>query len=88
MILAQSSLMSELGCGNCHSGLEPSKIVKKRAPDLSYSGIKYNEAFIYDYLKSPKKIRYHIGQSRMPNFGLSDNEALALTKYLMSRKKL
>ncbi len=80
--------MSELGCGNCHSGLEPSKIVKKRAPDLSYSGIKYNEAFIYDYLKSPKKIRYHIGQSRMPNFGLSDNEALALTKYLMSRKKL
>ena len=47
MILAQSSLMSELGCGNCHSGLEPSKIVKKRAPDLSYSGIKYNEAFSF-----------------------------------------
>ena len=60
----------------------------QRAPDLSYSGLKYNEAFVYDYLKSPKKIRNHIGKSRMPDFGLADNEALALTKYLMSQKTL
>ena len=88
MILAQGSLVGELGCGNCHSGIEPSKIIMQRAPDLSYTGLKYNEAFIYDYLKSPQKIRHHIGKSRMPNFGFADNEALALTKYLMSQKKL
>ena len=88
MILAQGSLVGELGCGNCHSGIEPSKIIMQRAPDLSYTGLKYNEAFIYDYLKSPQKIRYHIGKSRMPNFGFADNEALGLTKYLMSQKKL
>ena len=87
-LIAQSSLVDELGCGNCHSGLKPSNIIMQRAPDLSYSGLKYNEAFIYDYLKSPKKIRNHIGKSRMPDFGLADNEALALTKYLMSQKTL
>ena len=87
-LIAQSSLVDELGCGNCHSGLKPSNIIMQRAPDLSYSGLKYNEAFVYDYLKSPKKIRNHIGKSRMPDFGLADNEALALTKYLMSQKTL
>ena len=62
MILAQGSLVGELGCGNCHSGIEPSKIIMQRAPDLSYTGLKYNEAFIYDYLKSTQKIRHHIGK--------------------------
>ena len=88
IIIAQGSLEDELGCGNCHSGLAPSEIIMQRAPDLSYSGLKYNEAFIFDYLKSPQKIRHHIGKSRMPDFGFADNEALALTKYLMSQKKL
>ena len=62
IIIAQGSLEDELGCGNCHSGLAPSEIIMQRAPDLSYSGLKYNEAFIFDYLKSPQKIRHHIGK--------------------------
>ena len=85
-VLKPIPIVEELGCGNCHSGVNSSKVMSGRAPDLSYAGLKYNEAFLFDYLKSPIKIRYNIGNSRMPDFGFSDNEALALAKYLMSRK--
>ena len=87
-VLKPIPIVEELGCGNCHSGVNSSKVMSGRAPDLSYAGLKYNEAFLFDYLKSPIKIRYNIGNSRMPDFGFSDNEALALAKYFMSRKKL
>ena len=87
-VLKTIPIIEELGCGNCHSGVNVSTILLNRAPDLSYAGLKYNEAFLFDYLKSPQKIRYNIGNSRMPNFGFSDDEALALTKYLMSRNIL
>ena len=86
--LPKNNLVNELGCGNCHSGVQNSTIIKKNAPDLSYSGLKYNEAYIYDYLKSPETVRQHIGNSRMPNFNFSDDEAYALTLYLMSRVSL
>ena len=73
-------LINELGCGNCHAGIDNSTLIPLRAPDLSNSGSKYNPAFIFDYLKSPKGIRKNIGKSRMPNFNFSNAEALALTK--------
>jgi len=79
-------LINELGCGNCHAGIDNSTLIPLRAPDLSNSGSKYNPAFIFDYLKSPKGIRKNIGKSRMPNFNFSNAEALALTKYLDSKK--
>ena len=79
-------LINELGCGSCHAGIKPSNLISSRAPDLSRSGTKYNPAYIFDYLKSPHKVRYNIGASRMPNFNLSDDEALALTKFLDSKK--
>ena len=86
--MPENNLANELGCGNCHGGASASSIIKNRAPDLSYAGLKYNEAFLFDYLKSPKSIRKNIGKSRMPDFEFSDDEALALTKYLMTRKNL
>ena len=86
--LSENDLVNELGCGNCHSGVQNSNLIKNNAPDLSYSGLKYNEAYIYDYLKSPETVRQHIGNSRMPNFNFSDNEAYALTLYLMSKVSL
>ena len=86
--LPQNDLVNELGCGNCHSGVDQSEIINNRAPDLSYAGVRYNEAFLFDYLKSPQKVRQHIGNSRMPDFGFSDGEALALTQYLMTRQAL
>ena len=86
--LPENNLVNELGCGNCHSGVKNSSLIKKKAPDLSYSGLKYNEAYVYDYLKSPQTVRQHIGNSRMPNFNFSDDEAYALTLYLMSKTSL
>ncbi len=81
-------LVEELGCGNCHIGAQKSNIVLQRAPDLNYARLKYNEAYLFDYLSAPKKFRNNIGKSRMPNFGFSDDEAFALTKYLMIQDKL
>ena len=82
------SLVNELGCGNCHNGAQKSNIVLQRAPDLSYARLKYNESYLFDYLSAPYKFRDNIGKSRMPNFGFSEDEAFALTKYLMRQEKL
>ena len=86
--LPHLSLVEELGCGNCHIGAQKSNIVLQRAPNLNYARLKYNEAYLFDYLSAPKKFRNNIGKSRMPNFGFSDDEAFALTKYLMIQDKL
>ena len=86
--LSKNDLVNALGCGNCHSGIQGSTVINKNAPDLSYSGLKYNEAYLYDYLKSPQTVRQHIGNSRMPNFQFSDDEAYALTIFLMSKVSL
>ena len=51
MGLNENGLVNELGCGNCHSGVDASKLITERAPDLSYAGLKYNEEFLFDYLK-------------------------------------
>jgi len=75
--LPHLSLVEELGCGNCHIGAQKSNIVLQRAPDLSYARLKYNEAYLFDYLGASYKFRDNIGKSRMPNFGFSDDEALA-----------
>ena len=83
MGLNENGLVNELGCGNCHSGVQTSQIIKNRSPDLNYSGLKYNEAYLFNYLESPQTVRNHIGKSRMPNFKLSTDEAYALTLYLM-----
>jgi len=80
------SLINELGCGNCHLGVDKSTLIPMRAPDLSYAGSKYNPSFVYDYLKEPHSVRKNIGRSRMPNFNLSENEAYALTLYLQNQK--
>jgi len=86
--LDKNKLINELGCGNCHSGVRSSQVVKNNAPNLNYAGLKYNKSYLYDYLKSPQTVRYHIGNSRMPNFMFSDDEAYALTLYLISKISL
>ena len=79
-------LINELGCGNCHAGIEKSSVMSKRAPNLSYAGSKYNTSFIYNYLQSPHSVRKNIGRSRMPNFYFTEKEAFALSIYLASKK--
>ena len=50
-VLKPIPIVEELGCGNCHSGVNSSKVMSGRAPDLSYAGLKYNEAILFDFLK-------------------------------------
>lgn len=75
-------LVQELGCNNCHGGLPEQNLVEAKAPDLSDAGLRYNPAYLFDFLQNPERIRQHIGHTRMPDFNLSEAESLALTNYL------
>ena len=77
----------QLGCPNCHGGLETPNLSKYKAPDLSYAGLRYKPDFLFNYLLEPYPIRNHIGISRMPNFGFNEREALAITLYLINQKE-
>jgi mono/diheme cytochrome c family protein len=48
-------------------------------PDLSRSGIRLSPTWVYRWIKYPQSI---MRKTKMPNFGMSDEEALAITAYL------
>ena len=81
-------LISELGCANCHSDLNLPAAHNDHIPDLSRAGLRYNPAYLFDFLQAPVKIRRHIGAARMPDFHFSEAEALALSRYLETRRQL
>ena len=80
-------LILQLGCNTCHGGLEAAgqAIIRERAPDLSQAGRIYEPGYLLDYLQSPKPVRSNIGASRMPDFGFSEAEALAVTLFLQQQ---
>lgn len=78
------ALALQLGCNNCHLGLDGTNEVEKWAPDLSDAGLRYNAAYVYDFLQHPKRVRQHIGHTRMPDFHLNEAERVALAQYLSS----
>jgi len=54
-------------------------------PDLSRSGFRLNPAWIYKWIKSPQMVVANsagLNKTKMPNFGMTDDEALAITAYL------
>lgn len=71
-----------LGCINCHpvKGYED---VNKIGPDLSIVGSKVTPAWLFNWIKKP---RFRNIKPRMPDFGLSDKDAVSVTAYLMSLK--
>jgi len=75
-------LSNELGCPSCHLGLERKLDLREKTPDLSHSGLRFNPAYLFNYLLNPTKVRQHLGRSRMPNFHFDQRESLALTLYL------
>lgn len=80
-------LISQLGCTNCHSTLKSETALNTKIPNLSYAGLRYNPSYLFDFLQNPQKIRRHIGPSRMPNFHLSEKEALALVQFLETQNQ-
>lgn len=78
---------AEMDCGICHI-----TEVKKRviAPNLGHEGSKLNRDWVYSFLKNPSRIRpvgfIPLTKTMMPNFQLSDEEARAITEFLMTKK--
>ena len=76
-------LIDELGCAVCHAGLNDSPdLIRSRAPSLAFAGLRYQTAYVFAFLRSPTRVRRHIGSSRMPDFHLDERESLALALYL------
>src|SRR4051812_26707709 len=83
---AGRALISELGCGSCHVSLQIQSTLRERTPDLSSAGMRYNPAYLFDFLRHPVRVKHHLGRARMPNFQFNDQEALALVKFLQTQQ--
>lgn len=86
-------LFSEKGCGGCHKieGISAGNI----GPELTVVGSKYQHEFNYKNIKGEHTVANWIFEhfkdpqaittgTVMPNFGLTDEEAKALTIYMLS----
>jgi mono/diheme cytochrome c family protein len=79
-------LMDELGCRACHA-LAPDEVAgqlganKDLAPNLSRIAEKTDARWIYHWIKNPRGYS-HV--ARMPSLRLSDDEAKAITAYLVT----
>jgi len=79
-------LFDEVGCRACHAAVEgevatPVGANKDYAPNLARIGEKTTGQFIYWWIKDP---RGYNPESRMPSLRLTDDEARAITAYLLS----
>jgi len=79
-------LMDTLGCRACHA-LSPDEVAgqlganKDIAPNLSKIAEKTDARWIYHWIKGPRDYS-HV--ARMPSLRLSDDDALAITAYLVT----
>src|SRR5688572_24109735 len=85
-VFGQPVLIGQLGCVNCHTDLQVKSNLRDLAPDLSSAGLRYDPAWLFEFLKRPVKVRRHLGPARMPDFYLSDDEAVALIAFLETQK--
>ncbi len=84
---ASDELLAELGCPACHTDLDTPTNVVTKAPPLGDAGNRYHTAYLFDYLLAPRTVRRHIGATRMPDFHLAQDEALALTLFLAEQTR-
>lgn len=80
-------LTTQIGCAQCHTELAPNPTMRELAPDLGSAGLRYQPAWLFEFLQNPARIRQHLGAARMPDFGLSKKEALALTAFLEAQRQ-
>ncbi len=67
---------NKYGCNACHRVGEAGGIV---APALDRAGFRLNATWVYRWIKYPQSMK---PDTRMPNLGLSDQDARAVTLYL------
>lgn len=75
-------LIERSACAACHS-IPGFNLERQPAADLSVIGSKVRPEWLYRWLKNPFD---YLPESRMPDFHLTDDEALALTSYLLTFK--
>lgn len=80
LIIKGSDLVKKYGCYGCHK-IEGYENLRKIGPDLTEVGLKVNYTYLVDWLEDPKD---YIESARMPNFKMSEDEALAIADYLVS----
>ena len=68
--------INKYGCNSCHSINELGGLV---GPELDRAGFRLNGTWIYRWIMYPQGMKKH---TRMPNLGVNDQDAKALTAYL------
>jgi cytochrome c1 len=73
-------MVEELGCFGCHN-LPGFEKVPKVGPDLTRIASKVDSSWLFRWIKEPK---VYLPKTKMPNFGLSDDDAVNVAAYLIS----
>jgi len=68
------------GCNGCHS---IGGVGGRVGPPLSRVGFRLRESYIFNWIKNPQSFK---PDTKMPNFQLRDQDALAITLYLKTLK--
>ncbi len=67
---------NKYGCNGCHSTGDVGGLV---GPALDRAGFRLNDTWVYRWIRYPQAMKKH---TRMPNLGLHDHDAKAVTVYL------
>ncbi len=72
-------MIEDLGCFGCHAmaGFEK---VQKVGPDLTRIASKVDPSWLVRWIKKPRE---YLPKTKMPHFGLSDDDALSIAAYLL-----
>ncbi len=82
-----AEMVHQLGCASCHDlPSVDASIALEQAPSLAGVGDKLRPEWVYSFLKAPRSIRPNLG-TRMPDFRLTEEEALNLTLFLDSLRR-
>lgn len=73
-------LFLKLGCHGCHL-VEGYADERKVGPSLNRIAAKVDPSWLYRWVKKPKD---YLPETRMPDFGLSDEDALSISAYLLA----
>ena len=74
-------LFKKLGCHGCHL-VQGYSNLDKVGPGLKRIASKVNPSWLYRWVKKPKD---YLPKARMPYFGLTEKEAMAVTAYLINQ---
>ena len=72
----KSFYLNKYGCNSCHSINDEGGLV---GPALDRAGFRLNATWVYRWIRYPQGMKKH---TRMPNLGVNDQDAKALTAYL------